>query len=507
MDSRVARAPTVSATTPVVGRGPVATVYEVDGSAVKVFRDGFGPAGQAPEHRAIVAEIGRGTLPTQDDRVAAYVRSPLARRNLAAVVHDTSKRSWHEATILGVRLAGALQTAHEAGVVHGSVKPTNVLVLDLEDDATASAALSDFDHGGWRVAEAFPADLGYFAPELLEGTAPSRASDVYGLGATVLFALAGEAPFPLADGETLMRRLRRIMSEPVVDVRPLRVPDDLAAVVEKAMAKDPADRFDSAVAMGQALRDVQRSHGHTVTALDVGTSGDVDPIDVTTPDLGETPPPKSRSTATRTWVLGILVAVAALGAVAVVVLAVTSRPPRPGDSVAATNAPPTAASTPPTTATVTAAPSTGASSAQGLPKGADQSVFVDVPGYYLTDQATGSVVTDPAVAASIIQRTNVALVRTDDGRDVGAFVVLVLQDQVADDPAALAKIMEAVAPNPPTPPETTDLGGQPMIVTTTPDGLTAIAGQDPSGLIVGILKGRDRALMEQYLTALGGVAE
>lgn len=503
MDADVAHDPAISAATAVVGAGPVATVYEVDGDAVKVFRDGFGPGAHAPAHHAIVAETGRGTLRTQDGHTAGYVRSRLARRSLAALVHDTSKRSWHEATVLGVHLAGALETAHGEGVAHGAVKPTNVLVLDSADDATASAALADFDHGAWGVAEAYPEGLGYIAPEVLDGAAPSPAADVYGLGATLLFALSGEAPFAPGDGETLMRTLRRIMSEPVADVRPLRVPGGLAAVLEKAMAKDPADRYGSAAAMGAALRDVQRAQGHAATALAVGASTGAADSDVTSLELGDTPPPAQRSTSARTWTLGIAAACAALAVVAVVLLTATSRPPRAGDSVAATQAPPTAASTPPGPTTTGA----GTSAAPDLPKGADQSVFPDVPGYFLTDQAADSVVTDPALAGPVIRKANVALVRTDDGHDVGAFVLLVLQERVADDPDALAKIVTAVAPDPPTPPETTEIGGQPMIVTTTPDGLTAIAAQDPGGLIVGLLRGRDRALMERFLTALGGVTQ
>ena len=495
----------------VVGEGPVATVHAVDGSAVKVFRDGVVPGEQPPAHAAVVAETDRGTIADDDGLTRAYVASAFARRSLAELVADVSKRSWHETTVLGVRLAGALAAAHEAGVAHGGVKPTNVLVTDADDDATASARLGDFAHGSWRVAASSPvsdgAVLGFCAPEVLEGSEPDAAADVYSLGATLHFALSGEVPFAPAGDETLMRTLRRILSEPVTDVRPLRVPDDLAGVIETAMAKEPGDRFASAAALGEALQAVQRAHGHSVTPLDTGAPAS-DPhtaADVTAPELASTPPPRRRSTTGRAWVLGVLVACAVLAVAVVVLLAVRSKPPRAGESVAATHAPPTAASTPPTTAVpTTAAPTDGAAD---LPRGADASVFPDVPGYHLTDQAEDSVVSEPALAESILQKANLALVRTDDGRQVGAFLVLVLQDRIAGDPDALTKIVEAIAPDPPTPPDTVEIAGQTMIVTTTPDGLTAIAGQDPSGLIVGILRGSDRALMEQFLTALGGVAQ
>lgn len=502
----VSPVPAIAPTTTVVGEGPVATVYAVDASAVKLFRDGHTPGEPPPAHAAIVAETARGTLADDDGLTHAYVTSAVARRSLAALVDDVSKRSWHETVVLGVRLAGALAAAHEAGVVHGSVKPTNVLVTDAGDDATASACLADFAHGSWRVAasstSADAAVLGFCAPEILEGVTPDSASDVYSLGATLQFALSGAAPFAPGEGETLMRTLRRILSEPVADVRPLRVPDDVAGVLEAAMAKDPGDRFTSAAAMGEALQAVQRAHGHTVTPLVTGAPSDEAPsVDVTAPELTTTPPPVRRGSTGRAWALGVLVFCAVVAAAVVVILAVRSQPPRPGASVAATQAPPTAASTPP----VTAAPGSTAGSPPS--KGDDDSVLRDVPGFHLTDRPADSVVTDPALAESIFRKASLALVRTDDGRDVGALLLLVLQDRIADDPDALGKIVEAIAPDPPASPEAVEIGGQPMIVTTTPDGLTAITAQDPTGQLVGILRGRDRALMEQFLTALGGVAQ
>lgn len=511
METDAAPAPAITPATTVVGEGPVGTVFAVDAAAVKVFRDAREPGPPPPRHPSIVAETGRGTLDAPNADGAAYVSTPLARRSLAVLVRETSKRSWHEATALGVRLAGALAAAHAAGSVHGGVKPENVLVMDTGDDATGSAGLADFAHGSWRAAmegsvgARARAGLGYMAPEVLEGAEPDAASDVYSLGATLSFALSGEVPFAGDGDETLMRTLHRILSDPVPDLRPLRVPDDLAAVLEKAMAKQASLRYTSAVELGEALRSVQRSHSHTVTPLDPDEEpAEGSGVDVTSPALSSTPPATSPSRA-RAWAIGALAAVAVLVVAAGVMLLLMSRRPQPGDSVAATQAPPTAASTPPSSAALTA---TGAETGDAASaKGRDDSVFVDVPGFHLGDQAEDSVVSDPSLAGSIFQKANVALVRTDDGRDVGVFVVLVLQEQIADDPETLAKIVDAVAPDPPVPPEATEIGGQPMIVTTTSDGLTAIAAQDPSGLIVGLLRGRDRPLMEQFLTALGQAAQ
>lgn len=503
METDLDAAPSISDSTEVLGRGPVATVYGIDdATTVKVFDTGCGPVGPPPpEHGAIVAETARGVLAAHDG--ARYVSSARAERSLAALVSATSKRSWHETTGMGVRLAGALEAAHSGGGVHGGVKPTNVLMVGTE------ARLADFGHGAWRVARSGAVeDLGYYAPEVLEGAEPDVSSDVYGLGATLLYALTGAAPFGAAGEDPLLRKLRRILSEDVPDLRPLRVPDDLAGVVEKALAKDPAARFETAAALGEALRAVQREHGHTVTPLDTGVPADEQPrpADVTSPELTTTPAPASKSSA-RVWALGILVAVALAALGVVVALALTAEAPRPGESVAGTVAPPTAASTPPSTTTRPANDPSQAEAAPSTDTGRDKSVFVDVDGFELTDAASDSILSDPTLAASIFQQANVATVRTDDGREVGVFVVLVLQEEIADDPETLAKILTALAPDPPEPAEEAEIGGQQMVVTTTPDGQTLIAAQDPTGLLVGLLRGGDRALMEQFMTALGQTAQ
>ena len=68
-------------------------------------------------------------------------------------------------------------------------------------------------------------------------------ADVYSLTSTLYAALAGRAAFAAPSDETLVPMLARIASAPVPDLRPEGVPDDVCAVIERGMAKDPADRF------------------------------------------------------------------------------------------------------------------------------------------------------------------------------------------------------------------------------------------------------------------------
>ncbi len=151
---------------------------------------------------------------------------------------------------MGVRLAGALESAHRVGTLHRDIKPANILMSDYGE-----AQLTDFGiariEGGFETATgAFTGSLSYSAPEVLNGNPPTAQSDIYGLGAALFSIIAGRAAFERRDGEEIIAQFLRITGQPIPDLRGHGVPDQLCAVLERAMAKDPADRPASAEAFG-----------------------------------------------------------------------------------------------------------------------------------------------------------------------------------------------------------------------------------------------------------------
>lgn len=187
--------------------------------------------------------------------------------SLAARVRREGPMEWEEATRLGVRLAGALESAHRVGTLHRDVKPANILLSDYGE-----AQLTDFGiariEGGFETATgAFTGSLSYSAPEVLNGRPPTAASDIYGLSAALFSIIAGRAAFERREGEEIIAQFLRITGQPVPDLRGHGVPDALCDVLERAMAKEPTDRFASAEEFGRALQRVQREAGLPVAEM------------------------------------------------------------------------------------------------------------------------------------------------------------------------------------------------------------------------------------------------
>ena len=124
-----------------------------------------------------------------------------------------------EALTIGVRLAGALETAHRAGVLHRDVKPPNVLLTTYGEPQLSDFGIARIAGSRETAANILVGSPSYTAPELFEGRAASIAADVYGLAATVFTLLCGEPPFPFRSGENPIAFVRRVMAGPIPDLR------------------------------------------------------------------------------------------------------------------------------------------------------------------------------------------------------------------------------------------------------------------------------------------------
>ncbi len=211
-------------------------------------------------HEAGFTDEGRGFL----------VMEYLSGGSLADRLTRDGALPWQDVARIGVRLAGALETAHRAGVLHRDIKPDNVLLSDYGEPKLADFGIARLVGGTATRTGPVYASILYAAPEVLVGQASSTpASDVYALGGTLLTLLTGHPPFvPRAD-EPVGALIARIVSNPPELLVP-DVPVGLLAVIGRAMAKGPADRQATAAEFGAALREVQQEEEGTVTEMAIG---------------------------------------------------------------------------------------------------------------------------------------------------------------------------------------------------------------------------------------------
>ncbi|MGH8908985.1 MAG: bifunctional serine/threonine-protein kinase/ABC transporter substrate-binding protein [Egibacteraceae bacterium] len=191
----------------------------------------------------------------------------LPKGSLADRLRAGGPLPWHEVLAIGAKLAGALQSAHEAGILHLDVKPANVLTGPDGEPKLADFGIAHLRTAMGVTTQSVYLTPGYGAPELFEEGEPTQACDVYGLGATLFALLKGHLPFLRSCDEQLSNIgviFGRQLHEPVPELDG-GLPEDVRAMVRRAMARSPRDRFGSVAEFGEALQAAQRNHGLAVT--------------------------------------------------------------------------------------------------------------------------------------------------------------------------------------------------------------------------------------------------
>jgi eukaryotic-like serine/threonine-protein kinase len=181
----------------------------------------------------------------------------VAGRTLRAFVDEVGVGYPEIGVLLARALCDALVHAHSAGVIHRDLKPENVMVS--EEDGRRAVKLTDFGIARILASDermtmtgALVGSPNHMAPEIVEGREADARSDVFSLGTLLYWVATGRMPFAAPNPTAT---LRRVVEGDYQDPRQVSalVSDGVAAVIDRAMASDPADRYPSAAALRDAL--------------------------------------------------------------------------------------------------------------------------------------------------------------------------------------------------------------------------------------------------------------
>ncbi len=166
---------------------------------------------------------------------------------------------------VGIQVAGAVETAHRLGILHRDIKPANILFTEFGRPALTDFGIASSD--GSAAANAFSA--AWAPPEQLASQPTDARGDVYSLAATIWAMLGGHSPFHVAGDNGQYAITTRVRTQPVPPLGRRDVPESLERILRTAMAKEPGQRYTSALEFARALQGVQAELRLSVTTIDV----------------------------------------------------------------------------------------------------------------------------------------------------------------------------------------------------------------------------------------------
>ncbi|MES2177947.1 MAG: serine/threonine-protein kinase [Gemmatimonadota bacterium] len=248
-----------------LGRGGMAVVYAATHNstrqrvAIKVLPPQLASTVAAARERFVrearlaAALIHPGIVPVHaaaiKDDIAYFVMALVEGESLAQRLMREPRLSTADARLLLAEIADALRCAHSAGVMHRDIKPDNILI----EDPTGRAMLSDFgiarvldDTARLTREDVIVGTPEYMSPEQARGDADiDHRADIYSLGIVGYEILAGHRPFLARNAMAVLAKHVNEPLPPLLASRP-DVPPDMVYAIERALEKQPEDRWDSA---------------------------------------------------------------------------------------------------------------------------------------------------------------------------------------------------------------------------------------------------------------------
>lgn len=203
-------------------------------------------------HPGIVAVYDVGEL----DDAAFIVMEFVEGRSLKEVLESGKAVPLATAAEIVRQAAEALAAAHRSGVIHRDVKPGNVMLTRAGTVKITDFGIARIDQSQRTRTGVLVGSPGYMSPEQLSGREVDGRSDVFSLGSVLYELVAGRGPFDADRPEDVLQLMTNIVRRPHRPPSHLnpRVPAAIDAIVDRALAKRPAERFPGADAMAGELR-------------------------------------------------------------------------------------------------------------------------------------------------------------------------------------------------------------------------------------------------------------
>ncbi|HUP75022.1 MAG TPA: serine/threonine-protein kinase [Acidimicrobiales bacterium] len=314
-----------------LGHGAMAEVWEADDEllqrrvALKILHPHLRRAAMIERFRAeglATARLRHPAIVTVFDTIAqpdldAIVMELVDGRTLRFVLDQRGTLPIDRAVHIAANVADALHAAHSTGVVHRDVKPANIILgkdgsIKITDFGIAKSDFSvDLTQTGTYVGTAR-----YVAPEQVRGEPATARSDVYALGTVLFESLVGHSPF-VADHDDALALARLQRDPPMVRTSRPDVSPALEAVIARALAREPSDRYPTAALFAEALRrsaTLRSAAGPTTPSIDT-TASLVPVVDPTTiasavaPAEVPQPPPLARRNGRRSLAIIVVGAI------------------------------------------------------------------------------------------------------------------------------------------------------------------------------------------------------
>ena len=167
---------------------------------------------------------------------------------------ETNLLPVRQAVLIIFKACRALDYAFQNGVIHRDIKSANILLSERDDIKISDFGTAQISQATHTQIDGFVGSPAYMAPEQINEEPPSVQTDIYSLGVTMYELLAGRLPFQAANSVAMINKILNDTATPLKTIRP-DIPDELVAIVEKAMARDPAKRYPAWYAMARDLAD------------------------------------------------------------------------------------------------------------------------------------------------------------------------------------------------------------------------------------------------------------